>query len=381
MTLSNARNLFDLPDGLIYLNAAYMGPLPRAASDAAIEAYRSKMQPWTMRRDEAFFGVPDAVRQEAASLMKATADDIALVPAVSYGLATAARNLPLDAGQTILTLDEQFPSNVYTWRRMAARAGAEVKTVARSANQSWTEALLAAIGPETGLIACPQVHWIDGGWIDLAAVGGAARAQGARLVLDLTQSLGITPFDVSAVQPDFAVAAGYKWLLGPYACAYLYVAPEHQSSEPLEENWIARAGSENFAGLVEYEDAYRPGAERFDMGERSNFQILPAALVGLRLINRFGVDALNAHAAAISQAIIDRTAPLGMTADTPDRAAHYLGLTLPGGAPADLAARLAAAGVHVSRRGDKLRVTPHLYNTVEDADRFADTISAALARP
>lgn len=380
MSLADASSLFDLPEGLVYLNAAYMGPSPRASAEAGAAAHHAKLQPWRLEREPAFFGVPDALRAETASLMNCSSADVALVPAVSYGLATAARNLRLEPDAAILTLDEQFPSNVYAWRRMAARDGARVVSVSRSPNQSWTEALLAAIGPETGLVACPNVHWIDGGRIDLEAVGTAARANGARLVLDLTQSLGALPFDAQAVKPDFAVAAGYKWLLGPYACAYLYVAPEHQDGEPLEENWIARAGSEDFARLVDYQDAYRPGAERFDMGERSNFQILPAALEAVRTVTRFGAEALSRHAGAVSEAIVDAVRPLGAVADTPDRAPHYLGLRLPADAPADLTKRLAAAGVHVSQRGDKLRVTPHLYNTTQDAERLAAALSEATAR-
>jgi selenocysteine lyase/cysteine desulfurase len=114
---------------------------------------------------------------------------------------------------------------------------------------------------------------LTAGGLIWSAVGEAARAVGAPLVLDLTQSLGVMAFDATAVQPDFAVAAGYKWLSGPYTLGYLYVAPQHQSGEPLEENWINRERSEDFSQLINYRDGYQPGARRFDMGERSNHQL------------------------------------------------------------------------------------------------------------
>ncbi len=378
MIISPWRDQFDLPRDIAYLNAAQIGPMPRRAVQAGQAAYQAKARPWSRTVAGEFFDTPEALRKAAAGLFHATPDDIALVPAASYGLAVAARNLKLKAGQEILVLDGQFPSNVYTWREMAKRDGATVKTIARRQGESWTEALLAQIGPQTALAACGAIQWIDGGAIDLETVGAEARANGASLVLDLTQSLGVMDFNVQAVKPDFAVAAGYKWLLGPYSLGYLYVAPQHQAGEPLEENWINREGSEDFSQLINYRDGYQPGARRFDMGERSNHQLAPAALEALAVLGEIGVEAAVSHCAAVNDALIEAAAPFGLRADTPDRAGHYLSLSLPGEAPADLAKQLMARGVHVSQRGPRLRVSPHLYSDGEDVARFAEALRAVL---
>ena len=372
------RALFDLPRDRVYLNAAYMGPMPKAATEAGQQSYRTKSQPWLYDVQQDFFDKPDTLRGQAADLFGSTRDDIALVPAASYGLATAARNLAPQKRTKILVLDGQFPSHVYVWRALAEAHHCRVRTVTRSGNQSWTDALLAAISPATSIVACPQVHWADGGQLDLPAISDAARRQGAALVLDLTQSLGALPFDLPAIQPDFAVAAGYKWLLGPYSMAYLYVAPHHQEGEALEENWIVRDRAEDFARLVDYSDDYAPGARRFDMGERSAFQLVPAASAALGQILDWGVAELSETLAARTAEIAAATAPLGLTDDTPDRAPHYLALTLPSGSPANLVTQLAARQIHVSQRGDKLRVTPHLYNDAEDVAAFCDGLKACL---
>jgi len=379
MTVSSWRELFDLPRDIAYFNAAQIGPMPNRAVAAGQAAFTAKARPWTRTVPDAFFNAPEALRSAAARLFNADADSLALVPAASYGLAVAARNLTLEAGQEILVLADQFPSNVYTWRAMAARDGAVMRTVSRGDNQSWTEALLDAIGPNTGLVACGALNWIDGGRIDLDAVGEAARGVGAALVLDLTQSLGVMAFDVQAVQPDFAVAAGYKWLLGPYTLGYLYVAPRHCEGEPLEENWINRAGSEDFSQLINYRDGYQPGARRFDMGERSNHQLVPAALEALNVLSEIGVNAAADHCAVINTALIEAAAPFGLRADTPDRAGHYLSLALPGDAPSDLAQQLDAHGVKVSQRGPRLRISPHVYSDAEDVARFAAGLKAAFS--
>jgi selenocysteine lyase/cysteine desulfurase len=360
------RDRFELPRETCYLNAAYMGPMPTAAIAAGQDSYARKGQPWHYSVQADFFDAPERLRQKAARLFGARTDDIALVPAASYGLACAARNLAPDAKSDILVLNEQFPSNVYVWRELAAEHGARVRAVSRSDNQSWTEAMLAAISPATSIVACPQVHWADGGALDLAAISDAARRQGAALVLDLTQSLGVMPFDLAAIQPDFAVAASYKWLLGPYAMGFLYVAPHHQDGEPLEQNWIVRDRAEDFARLVDYADDHAPGARRFDMGERSNFQLVPAAIAALDAMLDWGVDDLAATFGANNQGLADRLQPLGLTQTTPDRAAHYLSLSLPDGAPADLVTRLAAREIFVSQRGDRIRITPHVYNDEAD---------------
>lgn len=376
--IPSQRALFDLPREVAYLNAAYMGPMPRAAAEAGRQSYTAKQHPWTYSVDADFFAAPERYRALSASLYSTQTDNIAIVPAASYGLATAARNLEPDAGTDILVLDGQFPSNVYVWRELAARCDARVRTVSRSDNQSWTDAMLGAISPATSIVACPQVHWADGGLLDLAAISDAARRQGAALVLDLTQSLGALPFDLPAIQPDFAVAAGYKWMLGPYALGALYIDPQHHGGEPLEENWIVRDQAENFARLVDYADTHAPGARKFDMGERSAFQLIPAGNAATEQLLDWGLADVAASLAQRTAQIADAVRGLGLRDATPERAPHYLCLALPAGAPDDLVTRLAARHIHVSQRGDRIRVTPHLYNDDADIDRFADALKAEL---
>ena len=379
MINSRWRALFDLPEEIAYLNAAQIGPAPIRAVLAGQAAYAAKARPWTRGVTEDFFDRPEILRAAGAKRFGCQPDDVALAPAASYGLAVAARNLKLAPGQEILVLDGQFPSNVYTWRAMAARDGARICTVARKPGQSWSDAMLDAISPKTGLVACPAVHWIDGGAIDLEAVSAAAREAGAALVLDLTQSLGVMAFDAAAVDPDFAVAACYKWMLGPYATGFLYVAPRHHGAAPLEENWINRAGSEDFANLIDYQDGYQPGARRFDMGERSSHQLVPAAVEALAVLDEIGFPTVMAHCTEAASALCEAAKHFGFTDDTPDRAGHYLSLGLPEDAPVDLAARLRSHGVHVSQRGPRLRVTPHVYTTEADVEHFAQALDAALS--
>ena len=360
------RGLFAMPRDVHYLNCAYMGPLPLRVSAAVAAGAASKASPWTYRPAD-FFAHIEAYRTRAARLMGGAVDDIALVPSVSYALAIAAKNLPLAAGQNIVVLGEQFPSNYYVWTAKAAAAGAEVRVARRDTDDDWTAAVLASIDADTAIVAVPHCHWADGRLVDLAQVGTACRAVGAALVLDLTQSLGALPFDAAAVQPDFAVAAGYKWQLSPYGTGMLYVAPRWQGGEPIEQNWLNRSGSEDFARLIDYTDAYQPGARRFDFGECANPPLLMGACAALDLIDEWGVGNIAETLRVRNDAIAVAAGGLGLTAAPADkRAPHFLSLSFGDAVPDGLLDRLAAAQVFASVRGTSLRVTPHLYN--DDAD-------------
>ncbi|MEQ9520820.1 MAG: aminotransferase class V-fold PLP-dependent enzyme [Parvibaculum sp.] len=369
--LSCKRHLFDLPDEIAYLNCAYMSPLTRAAIEAGTNAVKAKAQPWhTSAKD--FFTESEITRGLFAELVGADREGIAIVPSASYGISTAAANLPLSAGDEILVLAEQFPSNIYPWVRKAKATGATIHTVKRTSwKDAWTPAILDAITQKTRIIALPHCHWTDGSWIDLKQVSQKAKSIGAALVLDLAQSAGALPINMSEIEPDFAVAPTYKWLMGPYALGFLYVAPRRRDGCALEENWLNRKDSADFAGLVDYEDEYQPGARRFDMGERANFQLMPMAKSALESLLDWGVENIAATLRAKTDDIARRAIHLGLETGARDnRAPHFLGLRFPDGPPANLLDHLNAHNVFVSQRGTSIRVTPNVYNNDADIDRL-----------
>ena len=378
MMIPCQRHLFDIPEEVAYFNCAYMSPLMKKVVAAGQEAVALKAQPWRISPPD-FFSTPERARDLFARLINAQADDIAIIPACSYGTAIAAQNLPVGKGQEMLVLQDQFPSNVYPWRELAADREAEIVTIPRGGNDGWTPRILDAIGGNTAIVALPHCHWTDGSLINLEAVGRRCREVGAALVVDLTQSIAALPFDVTQIQPDFAVAAGYKWLMGPYTLGFVYVAPQHRDGRPLEHNWIARQGSEDFAGLVDYKSDFQPGARRFDMGEGANFTALPMAVTAMQQLLDWGVEEIQETLSAMTGTIAARAAPLGLSASDPTmRAGHFLGLGFPGEVPAGLPERLGQEGVYVSVRGQSMRVTPHLYNNEADMDRLINVLAAAL---
>ncbi|MGB9071207.1 MAG: aminotransferase class V-fold PLP-dependent enzyme [Terriglobales bacterium] len=374
------RHLFDIPDDVAYLNCAYMSPLMRPVVEAGEAGLARKAHPWEVTPDQFFTG-SDQFRATAGRMLDCSADCVAIVPSASYGTATAARNLPVRKGQSILVLAEQFPSNYYPWQRLAEEKGASLKVVPWPEDNDWTAAVLNALSGEVAVAALPHVQWTSGGRLDLVRIGQACRKIGAALALDLTQSLGAIPFSVREVEPDFAVAASYKWLLGPYSIGLLYVAPQWHGGRPLEENWIQRANASDFASLILYTANYDQGARRFDMGERSNFALLPAATRAMEQLLAWGVPEVSATCGALNRLVAERAAELGFSSPPEEhRALHYLCLRHKDGVPAELPGRLAREKVFVSVRGSSVRVTPHVFNTAGDVERLVNLLGAQLGR-
>ncbi len=371
------RAAFDVPDEVAYFNTASLSPVLHSVREAGEAALRRRARPWAIRADH-WFGDVERLRGLFATLIGGEPDGVALVPATSYGFAVAAGNIPVPAGARIVVLAEEYPSGIYTWRRLAARTGAELHTVAREAGQTWTEAVLAALDERVRVVSVPGVHWTDGALVDLAAVAARAREIDARLVVDASQSAGAMPLDVAVLRPDFLICVGYKWLLGPFGRGYLWVAPEHRAGRPLEENWIARAGSDDFSGLVEYRDEYQPGARRYDQGQRTLFELTPMAIAALEQILAWGVDRIAASLAEVTAEIARRTAALGLDAGTGARGGHMLGLRLPGATRDRALEALRRADCYAAARGDALRISPHLHVTPGDVDRLIDTLADAL---
>ena len=377
-TLPSQRELFEVPDQVAYFNTANMSPLLRSVRAAGERGINIRGAPWDVHPEDWFNDV-EGLRDRAARMFHASPEAVALVPATSYGLAVAARNIALRAGERVVVLHEEYPSNYYTWQRHAARSGAEVVVVRPEAGQSWTDAVLAVIDERTAVVAVPNVHWTNGALLELDRVAPAVHMAGAALVIDASQSLGAMPLDVAELRPDFVVSVGYKWLLGPFGVGYLYVAPEHRDGEPLEENWILRAGAEDFAALVDYTDAYLPGSRRFDVGQRTNFGLVPMAIAALEQLLEWEIPRIAATLQDITATIAERAEALGLSAPEPSaRAPHMLGLELPREHGAATLQALNDAGVIASLRGTSLRLAPHLHTTDTDVDRLLHALSTAL---
>lgn len=372
------RHLFFMPGDIAYFNTSSMAPNLRSVHRAGEEALDRVRRPWEISA-EAWFRDVEALRDGFGRLIGADAEAVAFVPSSSYGLAVAARNLRAEHGDEVVVLAEEFPSNFYTWQRFCQRTGAMLVEVERDEHLGWTGSVVARISERTRIVAVPHVHWTNGAMLDLETVAGAAHDVGAALVVDASQSLGALPLDLGAVKPDYLVAVGYKWLLGPLGFSYLYVAEARRGGEPIEENWINRAGSESFSSLVDYASAYRAGSRRFDYGEHTGFTLVPMASAAIHQLVEWSAEGVGSALSAVTGEICRRAEGLGLQVPSgPERAPHLIGLEVPQETALRLDGQLEKRGVIASVRGNALRLSPHLHVTHDDIDRLIEGVEAAL---
>lgn len=375
------RAAFAVPEDVAYFNTATLAPLLHSAREAAEAAVRRRATPWEITTADWFDDV-ERLRTLVGGLFGGDAEGVALVPATSYGLAIAARNLAgqIDARRGVLVLADEYPSGIYTWRSAVADRGSAIVTVARRPGQTWTDAVLDHLDERIAVVHVPTVHWTDGARVDIEAVGRRAREVDAALVVDASQSLGAVPLDVAAVRPDYVVSVGYKWLLGMLGRSYLWVAEQHRDGTPIEHNWIVRRGADDFAALVDYIDEYQPGARRFDQGSRTLFELTPPAIAALDQIHEWGVDRIAATLATITATLVERIGDLGLAPSTTgaERSPHIVGVPVPPEARDRVVAALARSGCHAAARGVSLRIAPHLHVTEEDVDRLVAALGSAL---
>jgi selenocysteine lyase/cysteine desulfurase len=375
------RAAFDIPRDICYLNASYMTPQPRRVLEAAKRGATRRSQPWKLKPVD-FFTEVEALRALFARMVGCSPDNIAIVPSAGYGVACAASNTGLKPSDIVLGFRDQFPCNYYSWRSKANACGAELYLCDTKPGQRWADALLESIdrlGDRIAVASLEAHHWATAESLELERVIPALRDVGARVVLDLTQTIGACPVRIDELAPDFMVAAGYKWQLCPYGVSFLYVAEPFLDGVSIEEPWMARAGAEDFSRLSEFTDEYQAGARRFDMSEKSSFSNISGALAAHELLAEWGVENIGSVLARTNlaiAAILDEHGFETMPAES--RAPHFQGARLPGGDPRALAAALLENGVYASVRGEYLRVAPYVYTDDEDMARFAEVLERAV---
>jgi selenocysteine lyase/cysteine desulfurase len=378
--LPSQRALFEMPRDICFLNSASWSPLPLKTLEAGRAAVGRKARPWTL--DAGFaHGQHERARTAAARLIEADPADVALIPSISYGVATAAKLLTIERGARVIVLDNDHSSPVLEWQTRAAAQGFAVETVRQPGDGDWTSAVLAAIerpgAAPISLASISSVHWSDGGLIDIDKVGAALRQRGARFLIDATHGAGVLAMDVKQLDPDFVMFPTYKWLLGPYGRAFLYVARRHQDGIPLEQTAAGRRDvrAENDVYFTDLN--YVDDARRFDMGERDHFISLAMAAIGMEMMAGWGAPAVVQRLQMLTDRIADGVRDIGVgVPERRVRAPHIISLGFADGILAGLVEALARENIYVAARLGRMRISPHVFNDEADVDRFV----AALAR-
>ncbi len=378
--IESQKPLFDLGLEVTYLNGAFMSPSLKSVAKIGKQQVDAKLKPYQITGNDFFTTVTDIKKEFSTLINGNNPERIAIIPSVSYGLANVANNVDV-RNKEILIVAEQFPSNVYPWKELEETQNATLKTIdppkeLENRGQIWNKKILGAISEKTGMVAMAHVHWADGTLFDLKAIRKRTKEVGALLIIDGTQSVGAYPFDVQEIEPDALICAGYKWLMGPYGMGVAYYGPAFDNGTPIEQNWINRKGSKNFAGLVNYQDEYQPGAMRYSMGEQSNFILAPMFLEALKQLNSWGINNIQNYCKSIIKKPLEVLKTKGYwVEDEAYRSSHLFGVRKAGLDVEALKQKLDKNHIFVSIRGSSIRVAPNVYNTEADMIKLVDLLT------
>ena len=381
--LNCQKDAFLLPADSCYLNGAYMSPNLKRVEEAGLQSVKRKSNPSSINADD-FFSPVQEVKSLFAELVAASSyERIAVMPSVSYGMATVAANAGLQAGDEILMIEEQFPSNVYCWQHHADRVGATIRMIkaphSETRGEDWNASILDAINPRTRVVTLPIVHWSDGTRFDISKITHTAHEHDALVCIDGTQSIGALPFSIADTPVDALICASYKWLLGPYSLACSYFGDAFDEGTPIEFSWMNRLNSQDFTGLVEYQDAYKPKAHRYDMGQSSNFVNMPMLKEALTQLLIWTPEAIQNYCLAITKAPLENLSTAYTIEDPLWRANHLFGIRLVDPTKMNsIKALLHENSMSVSFRGDCIRIAPNVYNTKDEIKKLLGLLNQCV---
>ncbi len=385
MDTSQHKDLFDIPEDICYLNTASLSPSFKAVEKAGIDAVLQKSRPYLIPSSDFFDPVIELKKRFAQIIELDDYERIATIPSVSYGIATVAKNIKLNPGDTVVLMQEQFPSNYYSWRKLTDTYKAQLKIVEAPKSKTnrgklWNEAILEAIDDSTAVVAMGHIHWSSGTLFDLMAIRAKTRQHNALMIIDGSQSVGALPFSVKELQPDALICAGYKWLFGPYGCGYAYYGSYFDHGEPLEENWTNRLDSHKLPDLTQYQSEYKPLANRYVMGESGSFIYVKMQLEALKQVISWTPKAVQAYCKEISNKAVKELRDLGCEIEADDYRSHHLfGLKLPETVDIKIFKKaLSEHSIFVSFRGAYVRLSCHFFNTEKDFEKFVMCLKSVM---
>ena len=368
--------------GRIWLNTAHQGAIPLRAVAAAHEAVAWKASPSELTQAR-FDDTPQRLREAIARLVKAPADEIVLANSASYGLNVIAQAYPWQAGDEIVVMEGDFPSDILPWLLAAEQNGARVVRIRPRRHVVEPDELAAAITPRTRLFCCPWVHSLSGFAVDLTALGAICRDRGVTFVLNASQALGVRPIDLRSAPVDALVCVGFKWLCGPYGTGFAWISAELMAKlKATKAYWLSMMTAQDLAGAkIEVELKPRSGARSYDIFGTANFFNAKPLTEAVSYLTELGIERIAAH----GQALVDRFVT-GLDAkryriDSPTEPGERRSTLIffsdrdPARNP-EVHRALAENGIDIAFRAGSLRLAPHLYNSSSDIDRALAVLNA-----
>jgi cysteine desulfurase/selenocysteine lyase len=351
-----------------YLNTATYGQLPRAAAEA--------MMRHVARRDEfacgdflAWFDDMDALRASCAQLVHCDASDIAFVISAATGLASLVQGLTWEPGDEVLTLDDEFPNQLYV-SSVLARFGAKLRPV------PWPQ-FFDSVSDRTRVVVMSTVNYATGFRPPMEEISRFLRERGVIFYVDGTQSVGALEFDIASVRPAILCVDAYKWLLSPNGAGFLYVEPELRKRLPATTvGWRSDRDWRSVNALNHGDPVFAEAAEKYE-GGMLPFPSLYAMGAVIDMMLQTGPAAIEARVLELAGKARAMLQDLGAEVNAGE--SQIVTACLPGKDAGQLAKMLKEHRILVSARHGRLRVSTHFYNDESDLEALRSYFLPAAA--
>jgi len=344
----------------------------KPAEEAVMQAIKRERNPAEITVND-FFNLAKTAKESYGKIIQASAKQIAIIPSTTYGFSSALNNTPAKKQGKAIIVKEAFPSGYYTLERWCKEQDNNLLSIVPDPNsaqlgKNWNQKILHAIDNNTSVVLVPTVHWMSGLKFDLEDIGKRCKEYDAHLIVDGTQSVGALPINVSACNISALICASYKWLFGPYSMGFLYVKEEFNQGIPLEESWMNRKNADNFRALTDYTSEYTEGAGRFNVGQTSNFILLPILNAALQQINNWTVEGLQSYCGELIGPLKSYLHSIGITLEEEKYFSNHL-FSIPLNTGIDekrLYRALEEENLILSVRGEHLRISVNVFNDASD---------------
>jgi len=367
------RSLFPVTNNCIYMNHAAVSPLSTRVRDAMNSLIEDQTENGSNHYSD-WLSTYEEARASAARLVNSKTHEIGFMPNTSSGLSAIANGIDWREGDNVVLSNVEFPANVYPWMRLRDDRGIGLKFVEEREGRIDPDDIIASIDSRTRVVALSWVQFASGFRSDLAYIGGSCRERGVIFAVDVIQGLGGLKLDVERDHVDAFSADAHKYLIGPEGVALLYISD--RIIDQIKPTVVGWTSVKNYERHLDYNLDYRKGAGRFECGTLNT-----AGVYGIKaaidLLNEIGPETIERYLLELSDYLSERLKMKGYTVISSRRAGEKSAIvTCVHGrhTPRDLYHLLASKKIMTAHRANRLRISPHFYNTPEEVDRLIDEL-------
>lgn len=367
------RRLFPVTENYIYLNHAAVAPISLPVREA-IDRYARELTEKGLADYRKWFAEVRRVRGLAARFIGASQDEIAFAPNTSSGLSMVANGIDWRAGDNIVTADCEFPANLVPWLRISREHGVDLRMARERDGRIETSEILGLIDDRTRVVSISFVEYASGFRNDLAAIGAEVRKRDAIFVVDAIQGLGALSLDVGRFSIDALAADAHKFLLGPDGCAIFYVSSRViERIRPTLVGWMSVAKPFDFS---DHDQPWAPGAMRFEPGALNTAGVL-ALGAAIELFDRVGMVEIEKYLIDLGDYLCERVAEKGYQVVSSRRNGEksaVICIRHDRHSAESLYAHIEDRRIITTHRLERLRISPHFYNTRSEIDRLVEEL-------